>query len=280
MIYDEFMSSSLSIFIEKKEQNLRLACLYDQFNSSKAFRLKQCALTTKFDGLKRDELAWYIPGHASAPTAAMCKLRFCAICSWRRARNIYHQVLQKLKNPSTNGFQFALINLTVLPCKGEELPKALDLEFKAFKKLMAKKINLINQPAPLNPFSNILGTFSHLKVVYFGDNLYQPCFHVMVCTDKTNPDFLSPQILHNVWSETCERVADKRNQISAVPAVSTRILKNKFDAAVEASAYQVDIEKIQSSNVLKILDEALAGRRSIQTSGIFDKASGERDEKK
>lgn len=231
----------------------------------KSYKLRECGSFLEFKRFLVDD-------SLKLNKANFCKVRLCPLCSWRRSLKIFGQVSQIMDEAvKDSDNQFLFLTLTVRNCKGEELPKFLDIMLKGydyiFKRSKVKK--------------SILGSFRALEITHNTDvnsesfDTYHPHFHCVLMVNKSY--FHKSYITQNEWSELWQNSIKSEYK----PIVNIQKIENSESnikkAVAETAKYSVKDSDILNENTelqdsaVKILDGALYSRRLISFRGEFAK---------
>lgn len=220
-------------------------------NCGKALSFKECG-----DGHERKLV------HAN-----FCKIRFCPMCSWRRALKIsreVHDVCYLMLQDKPN-LKFLHLVLTVPNLSSKDLISGVTGFLYSFKKFVR-----------IIPVSEaILGYFKTLEVTYnMGEDTYHPHFH---CILIVNSSYFTGQsyIRHSRWLDYW-RQATKNEDIKNLwikPIDKSK--KNLSKASAEVAKYITKFDTLiqedskNTASVLKTLDKALRSRRIKCFGGIM-----------
>lgn len=140
----------------KKVANELLAVAYDDIDSSKAERLRDCASWLEFSR--------YADGSRRLRTANFCRVRLCPMCQWRRALRNAAQVRRVVDAMSldavNNGHRvhWLILTLTIRNCSGDDLSRTLDDLSTAWDRLTHRKV-----------MRDVIGWYRGLEIVHDTD---------------------------------------------------------------------------------------------------------------
>lgn len=251
--------------IEKRKQNEELSKIVAVYDNYKAMKLLECGTYVEIDNVLKanGELKQRITN------ANFCKLRICPMCSWRRSRRIYSDVLKATTELQKNKeYRYILLTLTVKNCKAEELNETVNKLLKSFASLRHKKAFK----------EQIKGYFRALEITYNKErNDYHPHIHCILVVDSNyfrGSNYIKQEKWCKMWQECLK--------VDYIPSVDIRNIKGETRKAVcEVAKYTVkpidffqkDIKR--SVEIVKTIDEAIKGVRLIQYGGIYQKVRKE-----
>jgi len=267
---------NFQLAIEKIYFNLAETEKDKTYYLKKAIRLHECGSWLSFLECPH--------GHkesVSLKNANFCKVRLCSYCQWRRSLFVYHQFLtvaHKVQEIAP-GTKYLFMTLTGKNVTAQELPQAITHYIKSLERL----VNYKN-------FRVIKGIFRTLEITYNSKkNTYHPHFHLIAAVEKsyfTERNYISQKKLTGMWQKAFQvsytpivdirKVRPKlKNQKTVLNSVD-ELQNNLAGAAAEVAKYAVKFSDVlQSENkneVVKVLDNALAGRRLVAYSGVMKEA--------
>lgn len=233
--------------------------------------------------------------------ANFCKLRLCPMCSWRRSEKIFGQVSKVMDYMEEHHkYRYLFLTLTVKNIVGNDLSKAIDELMKAWQKMWDKEKDFK---------AICKGFFRALEVTYnFERKDFHPHIHVIIAVDKRYFDKLDKQsgyMNHDAWMKLWRKCAN----LEYDPWVDIRTVKSDVEkrskgeisyagAVAEVAKYTVkgenyildpyriakntgmptegkNYEELKiylqeyTDELVKILDNALRGRRLVSFGGIM-----------
>ncbi len=238
-----------------KLSNGYVAMAYDEVDTSKAERLRNCASWLEF--ARTDE------GGLKLHNANFCRVRLCPICQWRRSLKTFGQVY-KIVSVAQNDYAFIFLTLTVKNCEGMELKSTLDKLAKSWDRFIKYK-----------DIKNVIkGFYRGTEVTHnLTDDTYHPHFHCLLAVNKsyfTSRDYLSQPKWRDYWK--------KAARLNYDPQVDVRRVKaDKVEGVcAEVAKYAVKVSDVVcfddwdlTVDTVATLDKALDKRRFISFGGIF-----------
>ena len=225
-------------------------------NSQKRRRICECGSFLKFNlyqHIETDEQMRSLIG------ANFCKFRFCPMCSWRKARTLCNEVLQKINSVSEvhNGVAFLFLTLTVKNPPITELNasvKHLNNSFMRMSKIQAFK-------------RAVLG---YVRAVEFvGDNTHEgeahPHFHCLLVVRKSyfkSRDYLNQSHWTEMWKSAL--------RVEYTPLVNVKRIKAKGtlsalqSACLEVVKYAVsfsDMSKMTTDDIKELFKQTRGVRQ-------------------
>lgn len=250
-----------------KQQSQELKESYERLGmEDKAVRVSHCGCRLVFR-----ECA----GHGRKLVAGhFCQIRLCPMCAWRRSMLIFKQV-NDILHEATKGqkLRFLFLTLTCRNVPSDELGQTLDMLFKAWRKLSARK----------KFKDSIVGWFRALEVTHkMHADEYHPHFHAILAVKPSyfkKPDLYMTQA---EWTELWRRSMG----VSYTPIVDIRVARQKREregqsiesAIAEIAKYTVKAgdyidpsDEMGTDLAVETLDSALMGRRLVAYGGLFRK---------
>lgn len=241
---------------ERHRQGMALSAIYRSMGWTERWeQLQGCATYLEF--------AITEGGRKMLHKANFCRARMCPMCSWRRSRKIYGHVsaIMDALHEQTPDRRYVLLTLTVRNCAADQLDSTLDKMFAAWKRLTETK----------EFKQGVDGWYRALEVTVNPDKLtLHPHFHVILCTNSAywGRNYIKQARWKELWARSM--------RIDYVPVVDVRRIKGDTARAVaEAAKYTVkpaellDIPGDSLEEVLRQLDEAIAGRRLVAYGGVM-----------
>ncbi len=233
-----------------------IALAYEDFNSAKSFRVRDCAswlAFSKIDG-----------GKLKLAKANFCRVRMCPMCGWRRSLKVHSQMEKILNYAATVGkYKYLMLTLTVQNCTPQDLKSTLDKLFGAFNKF--------NQRAPFK--RAVLGWYRGVEITHnVQADTYHPHIHCLLMVNPsyfTSRDYLSQAKLTEMW-KSCLRVnytpvIDVRKCYGSGVNVISEVAKytTKTNEILNFDDWQMTVD------TLRVLDDALAYRRFVAFGGLL-----------
>lgn len=231
-----------------------ISLAYDEVDSKKSERMKQCAQWLAF---RRKE-----DGTMKLHDARFCRVRLCPICQWRRSLKTFAQMSQVLDIASADGYQFIFLTLTLRNCSSDALSDELTHILLSFNRLMKYK----------DVQKAVKGFYRGCEVTHnIRTDEYHPHLHVILAVKKT---YFNGQtyISHDKWVLLWQRAL----QVDYTPIVYVEKCYGGHKRVAEACKYAVKPEDIINFNdwdmtveTLRVLDKALENRRFVGLGGIL-----------
>ena len=244
---------------DKKMANTLLALAYDDFNLSKAARLRGCGnyLTFALDANGKKKLK-----HMDS-----CRVRLCPLCAWRRSLKVHAHTVQIL-DALNEEYAFVFLTLTVQNCEADKLSATIDDLMAGWQRLMQRK----------DVKKAVKGWYRGLEVTHNVDHTsesydtYHPHFHALLCVNKsyfTDRTYISKAAWTQLWMESM--------RLDYVPVVDVRRTRgNTSKAVAEAAKYTVkDGDYILPDDweltveTVEVLDTSLENRRLVAYGGLM-----------
>jgi plasmid rolling circle replication initiator protein Rep len=210
-------------------------------------------------------------------TADFCRNRLCPMCSWRRSRMIFGQIVKVLHIASQREkLRYIFLTLTTKTCKGHDLSEKLDKLFNGFKLLFLR-----------TQVKNVVkGYVRTLEVTYnIETGEYHAHFHVLlgVMPSYFEKKYISQKEWQKLWQESMKLDYKPNVWVSAVKPNKKRKDSQTIESAVAETAkyavkpddYIFEGDEKTTDTVIRTLDEALKGRRLLAFGGLFMKIKKE-----
>lgn len=237
-----------------KLSNGYIAMAYDEVDTSKAERLRNCASWLEFTKTE---------GGLKLHNANFCRVRLCPICQWRRSLKTFGQVY-KIVSVAQHDYAFIFLTLTVKNCEGKALKDTLDELARSWNRFIGYK-----------DIKNVVkGFYRGTEVTHnLTDDTYHPHFHCLLAVNKsyfTSRDYLSQPKWRALWR--------KAARLNYDPQVDVRRVKaDKVDGVcAEVAKYAVKVSDVicfddwdLTVDTVATLDKALDKRRFISFGGVF-----------
>lgn len=249
---------------EKKMANELLAMAYDNIDSRKAERLRDCARVLQF--------RVYEDGHKRLQSMSSCRVRLCPICTWRRSLKVYHNTVRIVDFLNEKrGYNYIFLTLTVRNCSADELSATID-------KLMQAWTTLFKRTAVITA---VKGWMRSLEITHNVDinsesyNTYHPHFHALLCVNPsyfTSRDYISQAKWSDMWQQSLcvdyTPVIDVRKCYGTDAQAVSECAKYacKADEVVIADDWDLTMETVRT------LDRALDKRRLVAYGGAMREA--------
>lgn len=249
---------------EKKMANELLAMAYDNIDSRKAERLRDCARVLQF--------RVYEDGHKRLQSMSSCRVRLCPICTWRRSLKVYHNTLRIVDFLNEKrGYNYIFLTLTVRNCSADELSATID-------KLMQAWTTLFKRTAVITA---VKGWMRSLEITHNVDinsesyNTYHPHFHALLAVNPsyfTSRDYISQAKWSDMWQQSLcvdyTPIIDVRKCYGTDAQAVSECAKYacKSDEVVIADDWDLTMETVRT------LDRALDNRRLVAYGGAMREA--------
>jgi plasmid rolling circle replication initiator protein Rep len=189
-----------------------------------------------------------------------CHLRFCPVCSWRKALKssaILYTNLSKMENVN-----FLFLTLTVKNCDIYDLKDTLKLKSQAFDRLRKTK----------EWQKNIKGYIRALEITVADDGKIHPHFHILIQVSpsygKNKGYYISQEEFTALWQNSLK--------VDYKPIVDVRVIRPKNDTknSLLSSVAETVKYTLKSSDLLKmnkhtfpILDLSMKGVKTLNCGG-------------
>lgn len=249
---------------EKKMANELLAMAYDNIDSRKAERLRDCARVLQF--------RVYEDGHKRLQSMSSCRVRLCPICTWRRSLKVYHNTVRIVDFLNEKrGYNYIFLTLTVRNCSADELSSTID-------KLMQAWTNLFKRAAVITA---VKGWMRSMEITHNVDinsesyNTYHPHFHALLAVNPsyfTSRDYISQAKWTDMWQQSLG--------VDYVPVLDVRKCYGTDSQAVsECAKYACKADEVVIADdwdltmeTVRTLDRALDNRRLVAYGGAMREA--------
>lgn len=208
-------------------------------------------------------------GNKKLVMANFCRARLCPMCSWRRSKKIFGQVLNVINEINKNeNYEYIFLTLTCKNVFAKELKNQIEELLKSFTNMMkSKKVSKICK-----------GYFRALEVTYNElETTYHPHIHCIIAVNKsyfTDKTYISQKEWTLLWQ--------KFLKVDYLPIIDVRKFKNNNGKAVaEVSKYTVKATDIIHKNddgsineeltdkIIYDLHFALKAKRLVGMGGVF-----------
>jgi plasmid rolling circle replication initiator protein Rep len=255
---------TLSVYQGKKLDASKIAVYFDRFDGHKAKRLRICGSYFVFEERRYEDRT-----ERKIIEAKFCQLRLCPICSWRRSRKLYGEVMSIITQPEFVDQKFVFLTLTVKNCEKESLKDELNRITRAFNKLTKDDDSYFNLA--------FTGAFRAVEITYNKKtNMYHPHMHVLVSVGpdyfkKSNKHYMSHDRLMGLWREKCGLDYDPAVRIQ-------KVMGDKSKQVAEVAKYTVKSTDMPNAAVAETLDKALHRVRLVSFCGLFKRVRNRLDE--
>jgi len=255
IVAEKEKKDTLLSYKEKKKESLKVLNLYD-YDFHKQLKIKDCAISLwreTWEHLESKDLKEKFSSNN-------CQLRFCPVCSWRKALKtsaVIHSNLSKIENCN-----FLFLTLTLKNCDIFDLKKTL--------KEMSQAFHVLKKSPQWQ--KSIKGYIRALEITVADDGKMHPHFHVLLQVSPTYGNhkgyYITQQDFTNLWQNALK--------VDYKPIVDVRQIKaknNSKDSLISAVAETIKYT-LKSSDLLKmnkytfpILDESMKGVKTINCGG-------------
>lgn len=193
--------------------------------------------------------------------ANFCKNRMCPVCNKRYSAKKWitiKTIVDKLN--SRKDYKWLFFTVTVRNCPAEELSKTISEIMKALNRMNANK----------RWKRTVLGFFRSLEVTFNSEkNSYHPHVHILLCVP---PDYFINTDYY-ISSYDWRRMWEKAARTDYYTFTDVRPIKDAqiSNAVAEVAKYAVKLSSVaeQSTKALKVISDAIKGRRLIAYGGII-----------
>lgn len=249
-------------FQPKKRDSLKILDLMSRKLSEKNLEsFKDCSTYNSFIATESKEIHKLIGSNA-------CKLRFCPICDWRKARKDAFMIYTMMKAiQAEQKYEFIFLTLTTPNVVGDDLKSEIDRFNKSFHKLFKRR----------NVMRSVKGYIRKLEVTHntLADT-YNPHFHVILAvnrsyfTDKNY--YISQKKWLEMWRECTGMTGVTENGTDEITQLHIKKVQGlKEDNTIsEVAKYSVkSFEMSNSEKVFNYFYDSLRGRQLITFHGVF-----------
>lgn len=246
---------------EHKLKNQLLSLAYKEVNSSKSFRLLECANKLEFDVLPS--------GDKKLVSASFCRVRLCPMCSWRRGLKIFshmNRIMLGMRSEKEYGYIF--LTFTVKNCSGSELGSVIDNMMKSWDRLM--KLRNVKQ--------SVKGWFRGLEITHNIDinsssyDTFHPHFHCIFAVNKRyfkSDEYIKHEDWTNFWKQSLRIDYTPIVDVRRVKGDTVKAVSEVAKYAVKSDDYIIPDDWDLTVETVRILDSVLDGRRLVAYGGKF-----------
>lgn len=255
---------------EKKLKSLKVSAAYNRIGlSNKGFRMAMCGSNLDFRVYNDDKRKLH--------SANFCKQRLCPMCNWRRSKKVFAQMSQIMDEAQRNpDKEYAFLTLTVRNCLGEDLRSTLDKMLKAYDKLF-KRREIVRW---------VDGAFRAIEITHNLDinsewfDTYHPHIHCILMVDKSyfsveNELSWNKMRWVQLWQESFAAdyapSVDIRKTYGDSAGTVTKAVIEAAKYAVKDADYLIEDNLELQDKTIRVLDDALAGKRLLSFRGEFAK---------
>lgn len=255
IVAEKEKKDTLLSFKDKKKESLKVMNLYE-YDFYKQMKIQDCSVylwRETWEHLESKDLKEKF-------SSKSCQLRFCPVCSWRKALKTSAVIYSNLSKVENCNFLF--LTLTLKNCEILDLKKTLQHMSESFHRLK-KTIQWQN---------SILGYIRALEITLSDDGKMHPHFHILLQVrpsyGKNKGYYISQQDFTDLWQNSLK--------VDYKPIVDIRLIKPKNDtkdSLISAVAETIKYT-LKSSDLLKmnkhtfpILDLAMRGVKTINCGG-------------
>ena len=249
---------------EKKMANELLAMAYDNIDSRKAERLRDCARILQF--------RIYADGHKRLESMSSCRVRLCPLCSWRRQLKVYHNTVKIIDFLNEQrGFNYIFLTLTVRNCSADELSGCIDNLMSAWDRMMRRS----DVCAAVRGYMRTMEITHNVDIHSDSYNTYHPHFH---CILAVQPSYFNSRyyISQAKWTALWQQSL----RVDYTPIVDVRRCYGTDSAAVsecakyacKADEYIIPDDWDLTTETVRTLDAALDRRRFVAYGGAMREA--------
>lgn len=255
IVAEKEKKDSLVSYKDKKKESLKILDLYE-YDFHKQLKIKDCAVSLWRETWEHIETK----DSKERFSSNNCQLRFCPVCSWRKALKtsaVMYSNLSKIENCN-----FLFLTLTLKNCEILDLKKTL--------KEMSHAFHVLKKSPQWQ--KSIKGYIRALEITVADDSKMHPHFHVLL---QVSPSY-GKNINHYITQQQFTDLWQKALKIDYKPIVDVRIIKPKNDnkdSLISAVAETIKYT-LKSSDLLKmnkytfpILDEFMKGVKTINCGG-------------
>ena len=288
-----------SSWVPHKRANITISDLYKVNKDYRHYSaLKDCGSALRFArGLDVD--TGELSEDCRLDRANFCRVRMCPMCNWRRSLVAFSNLSQMLQwvDIKKGKFKFVFLTLTVINVTAAELPFTLDRMFNAWGKLTKllkccdencrscrvrnkSKCDHHRANTWADCWSVVAGYFRSLEVTYNESaNTYHPHIHALLLVPENYAES-GRYVTHDEWLNAWRWAYDDPN-ILMVNVKMVKDLENGGLSEVAKYVSKLDfllnkgLDASKRASVLKVLDNALNGRRLSCVGGVLYEACRE-----
>ena len=246
---------------DHKKQSRKLSQLYTFVNKRKAELMAQCA----------DWLGYHKDGEGyKLSKANFCRVRLCPMCQWRRSLKIYGQMTRICENIDWSKYAALHLTLTVRNCQPEDLSGTLDQIAEGYHRLMKYK----------DIGAAVKGSYRAVEITInnsLGDpwlGTMHPHIHALLIVRKSyfkSRSYIKLDRWIQAWKRACklDYEPDVSVQRVAIDGDQTITEALREVAKYTTKASDITTTPLDPVEYLRILDEALDGRRFVSFSGLL-----------
>lgn len=247
--------SDIVAYKKHKQEAEKVLRLYD-YDFHKQLKIKDCSITLWRETWEHSENKETKERFSSNN----CQLRFCPVCSWRKALKSSAIIFTNLSKIENSNYLF--LTLTLKNCEILDLKKTLKHMSESFHRLK-KTVQWQN---------SIKGYIRALEITVADDGLMHPHFHILLQVNPTYGNHKGYYITQSDFTDLWQ----KSLKVDYKPIVDVRKIKPKNetkDSLISAVAETIKYT-LKSSDLLKmnkytfpILDESMKGVKTINCGG-------------
>ena len=193
-----------------------------------------------------------------------CKSRFCQMCNWREAKKNYKivkQAMDEIEESEKHIFLFA--TFTIRNPSPTMLQPTIDRMMKAINRMQSRKFWR----------NRVKGYIRHFEITFNSEKqTFHPHLHYILAMPAdyfANKDvYITIDQFKNMWCECAEIQNVSENQFK-IEYINGREIEN---AVAETSKYAIKMAetvKVKNPRIIRILMQAVHGRRLIAFGGIY-----------
>lgn len=247
-----------------KMSNELLANAYDEVNTSKAERLRDCARLLSFKV--------FADGHKKLKYMNSCRVRLCPLCTWRRSLKVYFNTLKIVDYLNEQrGFNYIFLTLTVKNCTADKLCETIDNLMQAWNTLLKRTVI----KTAVKGWMRSMEITHNIDINSDSYDTFHPHFHCLLAVNPsyfTSRDYISQSKWTDIWQQSL--------RVDYTPVVDVRRCYGTDAHAVsECAKYSCKVDDVVVADdwdltvkTVKILDEALDRRRLVAYGGAMREA--------
>ena len=247
--------SDIVSYKKHKQEAEKVLRLYD-YDFHKQLKIKDCSISLWRETWEHSENKEIKERFSSNN----CQLRFCPVCSWRKALKSSAIIFTNLSKIENSNYLF--LTLTLKNCEIMDLKKTLKHMSESFHRLK-KTVQWQN---------SIKGYIRALEITVADDGLMHPHFHILLQVNPTYGNHKGYYITQSDFTDLWQNAL----KVDYKPIVDVRKIKPKNDSKDSLISAVAETIKytLKSSDLLKmnkytfpILDESMKGVKTINCGG-------------
>lgn len=245
------------------------ALAFDSFHPQVAERIRICASLL---GVQFTE------GGSKVVNAWLCKHRLCPTCQKRKSLKLYRQMRKIVAYLTQHGIRrYIFVTLTVRNCSGADLKQTLDQLSEGWNRLQRfPEFNSKLSGTHIRGFYKAVEVTHNIDPTSPSYDTYHPHIHALFAVDEPyfkSRRYCSRKRLQEIWKQAMRLDYDPEVWMRAVreddPDQAMRAIAELTKYTVKSKDYLVPDDWQLTENTVRILQEALFGRKFLAFGGCF-----------